>query len=50
MEEECGPDSPLAGLFRKDRPNYRRMKDAVLTQRDVDFGEQDALTECFCHE
>jgi 3'-phosphoadenosine 5'-phosphosulfate sulfotransferase (PAPS reductase)/FAD synthetase len=50
MEEEARPDSPRAGFFRKDRPSYRRMKDAVLAQRDIDFGERDGLADCFCHE
>jgi 3'-phosphoadenosine 5'-phosphosulfate sulfotransferase (PAPS reductase)/FAD synthetase len=50
MEEEARPDSPRAGFFRKDRPSYRRMKDAVLAQRDTDFGERDGLAECFCHD
>jgi 3'-phosphoadenosine 5'-phosphosulfate sulfotransferase (PAPS reductase)/FAD synthetase len=50
MEEEARPSKPLAGFFRKDRPSYRKIRDAVLDQRDMDFGERDALTECYCHE
>jgi 3'-phosphoadenosine 5'-phosphosulfate sulfotransferase (PAPS reductase)/FAD synthetase len=50
MEEESQPASPLAGFFRKDRPSYRRMRDAVLAEKDMDFGEQDGLAECFCHD
>jgi 3'-phosphoadenosine 5'-phosphosulfate sulfotransferase (PAPS reductase)/FAD synthetase len=50
MEEEATPSTPLGGVFRKDRPNYRRMRDAVFAQQDMDFGERDALAECFCHE
>jgi len=50
MEEEARPASPLAAFFHKDRPSYRRMKDAVLAQQAVDFGEQDGLAECYCHE
>jgi hypothetical protein len=50
MEEHAQPSTPLGGVFRKDRPNDRRMRDAVLAQRAMDFGERDALTECFCHE
>ena len=50
MEEESQPDSPLAGFFRKDRPSYRRMRDAVLVEKALDFGERDALAECFCHD
>ena len=37
-------------FFRKDRPSYRRMRDAVLAQKDMDFGERDGLAECFCHD
>jgi 3'-phosphoadenosine 5'-phosphosulfate sulfotransferase (PAPS reductase)/FAD synthetase len=50
MEEESQPDSPQAGFFRKDRPSYRRMKDAVLADQGMDFGELDAIAECHCHE
>jgi 3'-phosphoadenosine 5'-phosphosulfate sulfotransferase (PAPS reductase)/FAD synthetase len=50
MEDEARPNTPLAGLFRKDRPNYRRMRDAVLAEQGMDFGDRDALAECFCHE
>jgi 3'-phosphoadenosine 5'-phosphosulfate sulfotransferase (PAPS reductase)/FAD synthetase len=50
MEEEARPSKPLGALFRKDRPNYRQMKSAVLSRRAMDFGEQDALSECFCHD
>ena len=50
MEEAAQPTSPRAGFFRKDRPSYRRLQEAVLAQRDKDYGEQDALSECFCHD
>ena len=50
MEDQARPNTPLAGVFRKDRPNYRRMRDAVLAEQAMDFGEQDRLAECFCHE
>jgi 3'-phosphoadenosine 5'-phosphosulfate sulfotransferase (PAPS reductase)/FAD synthetase len=50
MEEEARPSKPAGALFRKDRPNYRQMKDAVLAQRGLDFGEADALADCFCHD
>jgi 3'-phosphoadenosine 5'-phosphosulfate sulfotransferase (PAPS reductase)/FAD synthetase len=42
--------SPSVTMFRKDRPNYATMLQAVQDRQAVDFGEQDALTECFCHE
>jgi hypothetical protein len=44
MEQEIG------ATFRIDRPNYARLKEAVLAQRALDFGERDELTECLCHE
>jgi len=50
MEEEARPEKPTAALFRKDRPNFRQMRDAVLAKRATDFGEADTLTECYCHE
>jgi 3'-phosphoadenosine 5'-phosphosulfate sulfotransferase (PAPS reductase)/FAD synthetase len=50
MEEESRPSSPRAGFFRKDRPSYRRLKEAVQREKDMDFGDRDALAECFCHD
>lgn len=50
MEAEARPSKPLGAVFRKDRPNYRRMKEAVLAERGLDFGERDGLAECYCHE
>lgn len=50
MEDEARPSKPLGAFFRKDRPSYRRMRDAVHAQQDMDFGEQDALGDCFCHD
>jgi 3'-phosphoadenosine 5'-phosphosulfate sulfotransferase (PAPS reductase)/FAD synthetase len=50
MEEETRSSKPLGAVFRKDRPNYRRLREAVLAQQDMDFGEQDALAECYCTE
>lgn len=44
MEREAG------ATFRIDRPSYASMKQAVLDQGGFDFGEQDALAECFCHD
>jgi 3'-phosphoadenosine 5'-phosphosulfate sulfotransferase (PAPS reductase)/FAD synthetase len=50
MEQEARPSKPLGAVFRKDRPNYRHLQAAVLAERAVDFGEQDGLAECYCHE
>jgi hypothetical protein len=50
IRDQARANAPLAGLFREDRPNYRRMKDAVLAEQAMDFGERDALAEYFCHE
>jgi hypothetical protein len=50
MEDEARPDKPAAGLFRKDRPNYRQLRDADVAQRGFDFGEADAMAECYCTE
>jgi 3'-phosphoadenosine 5'-phosphosulfate sulfotransferase (PAPS reductase)/FAD synthetase len=50
MEEEARPSKPLGAVFRKDRPSYRQMKEAVERQHDLDFGERDGLAECFCHD
>jgi hypothetical protein len=47
MPREC---KPTGNLFRIDRPGYAELKRAVLAQNGFDFGEQDALAECFCHE
>lgn len=50
MEEEARPSKPLGAFFRKDRPSYRQMTEAVERQQGLDFGEQDTLAECFCHD
>ncbi len=50
MEEEARPSKPLGAVFRKDRPGYRRMRQAVLDERDLNFGDRDALAECHCHD
>ncbi len=42
--------NPSVAMFRKDRPDYASMLRAVQDQQAMDFGDQDALTECFCHE
>ncbi|MBY0456830.1 MAG: phosphoadenosine phosphosulfate reductase family protein, partial [Gemmataceae bacterium] len=49
-EEGVRASRPLGARFRKDRPGYRAMRDAVLAQAELGFGEADALTECFCHD
>ena len=50
MEEEARPSKPLGAFFRKDRPSYRQLREAVERQCDLDFGERDALAECLCHD
>lgn len=50
MEEEARPSKPLGAFFRKDRPSYRKLREAVKHHCDRDFGERDALAECFCHD
>jgi 3'-phosphoadenosine 5'-phosphosulfate sulfotransferase (PAPS reductase)/FAD synthetase len=44
QERACG------ATFRKDRADYAAILDSVLNQHDMDFGEIDALADCFCHE
>lgn len=41
---------PEMALFRKDRPSYAGMLDAVKRQQNFDFGDLDERQECFCHE
>ena len=50
MEDEARPSKPTGARFRIDRPSYREIRDAVLAQAEMNFGEQDALTDCFCHD
>ena len=50
MEAEARPSKPLGAVFRKDRPGYRRMRQAAMGRCDMDFGERDALAACFCHD
>jgi hypothetical protein len=50
MESTATPNKPSGARFRNDRPSCLRMEDAVLARDDFDFGERDALTECFCTE
>lgn len=50
MEQEAKPSRPLGGVFRKDRPNYQQLKEAVLAKKGSNYGEADALADCFCHD
>jgi len=34
--------------FRKDRPSYAAMLDAVQRQANFDFGDRDEIVDCFC--
>ena len=49
-EAEAWPGKPSGRRFRIDRPSYAEMLKAVQDQRPFDFGEQDTLTECMCHD
>jgi 3'-phosphoadenosine 5'-phosphosulfate sulfotransferase (PAPS reductase)/FAD synthetase len=50
QEEEARPSKPTGALFRKDRPSYRSIRQAVLEQQDMGFGNADTLAECYCTE
>ena len=50
MEQEAEPSTPLGVCSCKDRLTYRRMRDAVLAQQNMDFRGRVALAECFRHE
>ncbi len=50
QEDEARPSKPDGALFRKDRPSYRKIRQAVLEQREMNFGDADAMAECYCHE
>lgn len=43
-------EARIGATFRKDRPSYKAMKEAVLAQRSFDFGDVDQLIDCFCGE
>lgn len=47
-EAEARASKPLGALFRKDRPSYAAMLDAVQRQQDFNFGDADARQDCFC--
>lgn len=36
--------------FRSSTPSYRRLKQYALDQQHMDFGIDDSLGECFCHD
>ena len=40
--------NPKIALFRKDRPSYAEMFQAVQQQRTLDFGSRDEIIDCFC--
>lgn len=50
MEALPKNSKPTGSTFRIDRPDYAAMKRAALARRGLDFGEADALADCFCHE
>lgn len=41
-------EARIGATFRKDRPSYAALKDAVLRQHNFDFGNRDELVDCFC--
>lgn len=43
-------EARIGATFRKDRPSYKAMKQAVLAQHNFDFGDVDQLIDCFCGE
>ena len=47
-EAEARASKPMGAFFRKDRPSYAAMLDAVQRQSNFDFGEADAMADCFC--
>lgn len=49
-EAEARASKPLGAVFRKDRPSYAALLDAVQRQAPMDFGDADELNECFCHD
>lgn len=47
-EAEARASKPLGALFRKDRPSYAAMLDAVERQAVMDFGDVDKRQDCYC--
>lgn len=47
-EAEARASKPDGARFRKDRPSYAAMLDAVQRQQHFDFGGRDELVDCFC--
>jgi 3'-phosphoadenosine 5'-phosphosulfate sulfotransferase (PAPS reductase)/FAD synthetase len=43
-------EARIGATFRKDRPSYAAMLDAVQRQHTFDFGDRDELIDCFCGE
>lgn len=50
MEAEARSNKPSGARFRKDRASYADIRQAALDQAEMDFGERDELTECYCTE
>jgi len=49
IDQEAVPRGNGRGaFFRSDRPSYATMLDAVERQEAFDFGDTDALGDCFC--
>lgn len=47
-EADANPTNAASAYFRKDRPSYAALLDAVQRQSSMDFGEADTLTDCYC--
>jgi hypothetical protein len=47
-ETDTKASKPLGAFFRSDRPSYSAMWQAVQNQSEFDFGEIDALADCYC--
>lgn len=47
-EAEARASKPLGAVFRKDRPSYVAMLDAVERQSVMDFGDIDRRQDCYC--
>jgi 3'-phosphoadenosine 5'-phosphosulfate sulfotransferase (PAPS reductase)/FAD synthetase len=50
QEARARASKPDGALFRKDRPSYAKMMQAVADQQDFGFGDLDERQECFCHD
>ena len=47
-EAEARASKPSGAKFRTDRPSYAALLDAVQRQESFNFGDADALGDCFC--